>query len=313
MRILITGGAGFIGTALANRLLLEGHQVRVMDDLSGGTLEPLHPDIHFTRGNVTDKPKLWGLLNRIDCVYHLAARVSVPESILYPREYNATNVGGTVALMEAMRDAGVKRVVFASSGAIYGDQQAGNVTEDRPPKPTSPYGVSKLSAEYYVSSIGQLWGIETVILRIFNAYGPGQPLPPAHPPVIPQFLQQSMWEGSLMVHGSGEQIRDFVFIEDVVNGLVAAISAGGIDGQIINIGSGTGTSINELVNMISFVTNRKLQILQVNSERGGVSRLVADISLARKLLDYQPQVSLQDGLTRLLVQDDRFQQIKRRA
>jgi UDP-glucose 4-epimerase len=198
-------------------------------------------------------------------------------------------------------------------GAIYGDQQAGNVTEDRPPKPTSPYGVSKLSAEYYVSSIGQLWGIETVILRIFNAYGPGQPLPPAHPPVIPQFMQQSMWEGSLMVHGSGEQIRDFVFIEDVVNGLVAAISAGGIDGQIINIGSGTGTSINELVNMISFVTNRKLQILQVNSERGGVSRLVADISLARKLLDYQPQVSLQDGLTRLLVQDDRFQQIKRRA
>ena len=175
MKILITGGAGFIGTPLANRLQAEGHLVRVIDDLSAGSPEDLHPSVHFTRGDVSDKPKLWSLLNKVDCVYHLAARINVSESILYPREYNATNVGGTVALMEAMRDAGVKRVVLASSGAIYGEQSRPQVTEDLAPKPTSPYAVSKLCAEHYVTSIGQLWGIETVMLRIFNVFGPYYP------------------------------------------------------------------------------------------------------------------------------------------
>ena len=134
MRVLITGGAGFIGTALANRLHSAGHHVRVIDDLSAGSPENLNREIQFTRGDVSDKPKLWSMLNRVDCVYHLAARVYVSESILYPREYNATNVGGTVALMEAMRDAGVKRVVLASSGAIYGDQTVESVTENLPPQ-----------------------------------------------------------------------------------------------------------------------------------------------------------------------------------
>jgi len=309
MKILITGGAGFIGAALANRLQREGHHVRVIDDLSAGNPEHLHPNIHFTRGNVTDKPKLWALLNQVDCVYHLAARVSVSESILYPREYNATNVGGTVALMEAMRDAGVKRVVLASSGAIYGEQPQIRVTETLPPKPTSPYGVSKLCAEHYVTSIGQLWGIETVILRIFNAYGPGQPLSPAHPPVIPQLMQQALWDGSLTIHGDGTQIRDFIFIDDVVNGLVAAATAQGVDQQIINIGSGTGTSINELVTLVEQVTQRKAQVLYISTESGGVSRLVADINLAQTLLDHNPQVALFDGLRDLLIHDGRFQRI----
>jgi UDP-glucose 4-epimerase len=237
----------------------------------------------------------------------------VPESILYPREYNATNVGGTVALMEAMRDAGVKRVVLASSAAIYGEQPEAHVTEDLPPKPTSPYGVSKLSAEYYVSSIGQLWGIETVILRIFNAYGPDQHLPPAHPPVIPQFMHQALWEGSLMVHGNGSQIRDFVYIDDIVSGLVAAATATGINGHIINIGSGVGTSINDLINVISTVTDSKLQVLHVNTESRGVSRLVANIGLAQELLDYHPPTPLQEGLAQLLAQDTRFQQVKRKS
>lgn len=307
MRILITGGAGFIGSALANRLHLESHHVRVIDDLSAGNPERLHPDIHFTRGDISDKPKLWALLNKVDCVYHLAARVSVSESVLYPREYNATNVGGTVALMEAMRDAGVKRVVLASSGAIYGEQEQQPVAENLPPRPTSPYGVSKLAAEYYIISIGQLWGIETVILRIFNAYGPGQHLSPAHPPVIPHFMQQALWDGSLTVHGSGHQIRDFVFIDDVVASLVAAATAQDVNQHIINIGSGQGTSINELVKLVSQVTQRSPQVLYLSQASGGVSRLVADITLAQRLLKYKPQTSLIDGLARLLIDDPRFQ------
>jgi len=307
MRILITGGAGFLGAALANRLLREGHRVRVLDDLSAGSADALHPDIHFTRGDVTDKPKLWSLLNGVECVYHLAARVSVSESILYPREYNATNVGGTVALMEAMRDAGVRRVVLASSGAIYGEQPVPRVTEDLPPRPTSPYGVSKLAAEHYVTTIGRLWGIETVILRIFNAYGPRQPLPPAHPPVIPQFLQQALGGGSLVVFGDGSQIRDFVYIDDVVEALVVAARARSVNRRTINIGSGEGTSINDLVRAVERVTGRPLQVLHVASESGGVSRLVADISLAKELLNYRPRVSLEEGLSLLMKRDPRFQ------
>jgi len=182
MNFLITGAAGFLGSALANRLAREGHQVRGLDDLSTGDPRSLSPDVLFTRGDVNDRPKLWTLLQDVDCVYHLAARVIVAESVLYPREYSAVNVGGTVSLMEAMRDVGVRRVVFVSSGAVYGDQGQQPLKEDAAPDPHSPYAVSKLSAEYYVRTIGDLWAIETVSLRVFNAYGPGQNLPPSHPP-----------------------------------------------------------------------------------------------------------------------------------
>jgi UDP-glucose 4-epimerase len=306
MRTLVTGGAGFIGSALANRLAQEGHHVRVIDDLSAGDPNRLLPEINLARGSVTDKPKLWRLLDKVDCVYHLAARVSVPESILYPREYESTNVGGTVALMEAMRDAGVQRVVLASSGAIYGEQPRQPVTEDMAPRPSSPYAVSKLAAEYYVRTIGSLWGIETVALRIFNAYGPGQPIPPAHAPVIPQFMKQALGGGSLVVFGEGEQTRDFVYIDDVVEALVTAATADGIDRQVINVGLGRETSVNALVQAIEGATDREAHILHVRAESGGVSRLVADLTLARHWLSYKPQVDLEMGLRLLLEHDPQF-------
>jgi len=207
MNFLVTGAAGFLGSALANRLAADGHAVRGLDDLSAGDPARLAKTVLFTRGDVNDRPKLWTLLQDVACVYHLAARVSVPESVLYPREYNAVNVGGTVSVMEAMRDAGVQRVVLVSSGAVYGDQGRQPLDETQNPNPRSPYAVSKLSAEYYVQTIGQLWGIETVALRVFNAYGPGQPLPAAHAPVIPRFLKQALQGGSLVVHGDGHQTR----------------------------------------------------------------------------------------------------------
>jgi UDP-glucose 4-epimerase len=306
MRFLVTGGAGFIGSALSNRLANDGHHVRVIDDLSAGDPSRLAREIHFTRGSVTDKPNLWRLLDKIDCVYHLAARVSVPESILYPREYETTNVGGTVALMEAIRDAGVQRVVLASSGAIYGEQPRQPVTEDVPPRPTSPYAVSKLAAEYYVNSIGSLWGIETVSLRIFNAYGPGQAIPPAHPPVIPQFMKQALGNGSLVVFGEGEQTRDFVYIDDVVEALVVAAMAEGVDRGVINVGLGRETSVNQLVRAIERVTAREVHVLHVKAEDGGVQRLVADLSQARRWLGYEPKVDLESGLRLLLERDPQF-------
>ncbi len=182
MNLLITGAAGFLGSNLANFLVREGHQVRGLDDLSAGDPASLSSDVLFTRGDVSDRPKLWTLLQDIDCVYHLAARVSVPESVLYPREYNAVNVGGTVSLMEAMRDVGVRRVVFISSGAIYGDQGSLPLRETAAPNPRSPYAVSKLAAEYYVRTIGDLWGIETVILRVLTPLVPASTCP--HPTLL---------------------------------------------------------------------------------------------------------------------------------
>lgn len=306
MRFLITGGAGFLGAALANRLAAEGHQVRVIDDLSAGDPARLDERVLFTRGSVLDRPKLWTLLQDVDCVYHLAARVLVSESILYPREYNEVNVGGTVSVMEAMRDAGVQRVVLASSGAIYGEQAHQPVREDQVPNPQSPYAVSKMAAEHYVRTIGALWGIETVVLRIFNAYGPGQNLPPSHPPVVPRFLQQALRGGSVVIFGSGAQTRDFVYVDDVVGALVAAATAPDVDRRIINVGSGIETSINRLAELVAEIVGREVEMLHSPAESGGVSRLCADISLARQLLGYAPRVDLREGLRRTLRNDPRF-------
>jgi len=306
MNSLITGAAGFLGSALANYLTREGHQVRGLDDLSTGDPKSLSPDVLFTRGDVSDRPKLWTLLQEVDVVYHLAARVSVPESILYPRDYNTVNVGGTVALMEAMRDVGVRRVVLASSGPVYGDHSEQPLKESATPNPRSPYAVSKLAAEYYVRTIGRLWGIETVSLRIFNAYGPGQHLPPSHPPVVPHFLRQAQRGGTLVVHGDGSQTRDYVYVDDVVSAMVAASTAPDIDGLAINVGSGQETSIRELVRCVMDVTGSNAEVIYNTQMSGGVSRLCADLRLAAHKLNYQPSIPLSDGLRLTLKRDPRF-------
>lgn len=307
MNFLITGAAGFLGSALANTLARAGHSVRAMDDLSTGNPQALHDEIHFTRGDVNDRPKLWTLLQEVDCVYHLAARVLVSESILYPREYNAANVGGTVSLMEAMRDVGVRRVVFISSGAIYGKQEQQPLHENLPPNPDSPYAVSKLASEYYVRTIGQLWGIETVSLRVFNAYGPGQHLPPSHPPVIPNFMKQAIGNGTLVVHGSGEQTRDYVFVDDVVDAMIAAATAPTVNTRVINVGSGTETSVRELAHLIADVTESDAEIIYNPRSDSGVNRMCADLTLAKEKLGYEPKVSLEEGLRLTIKRDQRFQ------
>ncbi|NLE52244.1 MAG: NAD-dependent epimerase/dehydratase family protein [Chloroflexi bacterium] len=312
MQFLITGGAGFIGHALASRLLDEGHSVRVVDDLSAGDPGRLPEDAIFARGDVNDVPRLWTLLQGVDCVYHLAARVSVSESIRYPREYNTVNVGGTVSVLEAMRDVGVKRLVFASSGAIYGDQGEQPLHEALPPDPRSPYAVSKLAAEHYIRTVGRLWQVETVSLRVFNAYGPLQQLPNAHPPVIPQFIRQALGGGSLVLHNNGTQTRDFVYLDDVVDALVAAATAPDIDRKIINVGSGVETSIRALALAVGEVTGRDVHLLNVGAESGGVSRMCADLTRARALLGYEPKVFLNEGLQRMVERDVRFKRLASR-
>lgn len=306
MRYLITGGAGFVGSALANRLVAEGHEVRVLDDLSAGDPGRLNEAISFTRGDVNDIPKLWTLLQGVQCVYHVAARVSIAESVLYPHNYNAVNVGGTVSVLEAVRDAGVSRIVLTSSGAVYGEQPEQPLREDMPPDPRSPYAVSKLAAEYYVRTTGILWEIETVSLRLFNVYGPSQQLPTAHPPIIPSFLRQALKGGSLVVHGDGRQTRDYVYIDDVVNALVAASTVEGIDRLVINVGSGVETSVNALIDKISRALSKELSPLYVPTQSGGASRMCASLALAHEKLNFQPKVMLDEGLRRTVEQDKRF-------
>ena len=307
MRFLITGGAGFLGSALANRLAQDGHTVRVLDDLSNGQQEYLDKNVAFTQGDVNNVPLLWSLLQDVDCVYHLAARVSVAQSILYPRDYNAVNVGGTVSLMEAVRSTGVRRVILASSGALYGEQDEQPVHETDLPRPDSPYGVSKWAAEQYVQTIGALGDIETVILRIFNAYGPRQSLPASHAPVVPRFLYQVLTSGSVVVFGDGLQTRDFVYVTDVVNGMVNAAANKAAVGQTFNLGSGQEISLNQLIEAIGTVTGKRVTPIYNRDKAGGVRRLVADISKARLILGFQPQISLTEGLRRLIEKDERFQ------
>lgn len=308
MRFLVTGGAGFLGAALANKLTIDGHTVIVLDDLSNGDASQLRPEIAFTQGDINNISLLWSLLGEVDCVYHLAARVSVAESVLHPQAYNVVNVGGTVSLMEAMRDTGVRRVVFTSSGAVYGRLPTQPVHENDTPNPDSPYAVSKWAAEQYIHTIGQLWDIETVALRIFNAYGPQQSLPVSHAPVIPRFLHQALTGGSIVLYGNGQQTRDYIYVSDVVAALLAAATAKAVNRQVINVGSGVETSLAQLVAYIEQVTGKRVNQLSNRQKGGGVPRLVADISRAQQLLGFRPLVGLAQGLQQILREDGRFQQ-----
>jgi UDP-glucose 4-epimerase len=200
----------------------------------------------------------------------------------------------------------VRRVVFVSSGAVYGDLEQQPLREDFVPNPRSPYAVSKLAAEYYVRTIGGLWGIETVSLRVFNAYGPGQRLPPSHPPVIPNFLRQAVRGGTIVVHGDGGQTRDYVFLDDVVRSMVAAATAPSISNLVINVGSGTETGVRQLVRLVKEITNSDAEVVYNPRSDPGVGRMCADLTLAREKLGYQPRLPLAEGLRLTIERDERF-------
>ena len=307
MKTLITGGAGFIGTHLANRLQSLGWLVRVLDDLSSGSPDHLHEQIFLQRGDVNDIPQLWSLLQGVDVVFHLAARVSVPASAHYPREYNTVNVGGTVSLLEACRDVGVRRVILASSATVYGALPMQPVAEDVILRPAAPYAVSKVAAEHYLLSLARINQFEAVALRIFNAYGPQQSIPPVNAPVVPRFMQDMLHQRSVLIFGDGTQSRDFIYVDDVVDGLVAAATQPNLNGQIINIGSGVGTSINDLATAIGKAVGKSPSLLHNMQVEGGVPQLVADIAKARAELNFQPQVELAVGLERTCELDPKFQ------
>ncbi len=296
-RVLITGGAGVIGSGLANRLA-EANRVFVLDDLSSGFRENLrHPDIRFHPGSVLDDSLLREIFREgIEIVFHLAALFANQNSIDNPRKDLLVNGMGTLRILERSRDTGVERFVLTSSSCVYGNRQ-GPLSERIPlAPPDTPYAISKYLAEQYTNFFHRFYGLPTVVLRLFNCFGPGE-RPGTYRNVIPNFLHRALARKPLLITGSGEETRDFNYIENTVQGLVRAAIVEGAVGSILNIGSGVETKIRDLAEKINELTDNPCPIeFQKNRDWDSIARRRADISLAETVLDYRPEVGLDSGL-----------------
>ena len=292
---LITGGAGFIGSALSRLLLQRGYAVRVYDDLSSGGHENLvGADVELVVGDVRDVPRLEGACAGRDVVFHLAAGAGVVQSIADPLENFDQNGRGTVAALWAARQAGVPRFVFSSSNAPLG-VNAYPAVEDKPVAPLSPYGASKAAGEAYCSAFFGAYGMDAVTVRFSNAYGPRS----AHKGnVIPVFIRRILGEEELVIYGDGSQTRDFVFVEDLADGLVRAAEAAGAGGRIFQLASGVETTLNRLVELLGEVSGRELRVRRAEPRAGEIQRNYSVIERARAELGYAPRFPLEDGLRR---------------
>jgi len=305
LRVLVTGGAGFIGSHTVDRFLAKGFEVVVLDSLRSGSLDNVRLHMgderfKFVCGDVRDVRLVRDLVGGVDFVVHLAALVSVPESMQDPDLTYDINVNGTLNLLRACVDADVKRFVYASSCAVYGNADRLPIKEDCPPKPLSPYAFSKLKAESYVWKYFEDFELETVCLRYFNVYGPRQAYS-EYSGVITQFINRIKRGLPLTIFGDGEQTRDFVHVEDVVEANMLALKCRNAIGEVFNIGTGVATSIKQLAQTLLELTNRKdLEILHCEAREGDVRHSVADISKAKEKLGYRPKVALKEGLKKLL-------------
>jgi len=307
-RVLVTGGAGFIGSHLVDRLIEKGFDVVVLDNFFSGKCENLNQhfgkaNFCFVEGDVRDRTRVKKALKNVDYVFHLAAIVSVNFSIKKPLLVNDVNVKGTLNVLEESLNARVKRFVLASSCAVYGEPVRLPIAEDHPTIPLSPYGVSKLTAEHYCRLFCKLYGLETVCLRFFNVYGPRQ-RGGSYGGVITKFIERLRKGKNLMVFGDGTQTRDFVYVSDVVEAMLLSIKGEKCVGETINIASGVETSINELVKILGSYFNLKdKHPIYVKAKPGEIYRSYADLEKAKKLLGFKPKFSLVDGLKRMLADE----------
>jgi nucleoside-diphosphate-sugar epimerase len=301
VRALVTGGAGFIGSHLARRLLREGHEVRVLDNFSTGSranLADLDGSIDVVEGDVQSYERAHNAVAGCEVVFHEAALPSVPRSIQDPLTSNSVNVIGTLNLLLASRDSGVRRVVFASSSSIYGSDLTLPKREDRAPRPIAPYAVAKLAGEGYCRSFSEVYGLETVALRYFNVFGPRQDPLSQYAAVIPKFIVALLRAESPVIHGDGEQSRDFTYIDNVVDANLLAASAPDVAGQTFNIACGERISLNDLVAELRAITGSELEANYVEARSGDVKHSLADIGRAEEMLGYRPAVSFSEGLRR---------------
>ena len=302
-RILVTGAAGFIGSHVAQALLAAGHEVRTIDNFSTGSrsnLAAVRGDLELVEGDIRSYERAHTATQGIDVVIHLAALPSVPRSIQDPLTTNDVNVTGTLNVALAARDAGVRRVVIASSSSVYGRNDALPKTEALVPMPISPYGVSKLAAEQYCMGFSAVYGIETVALRYFNVFGPRQDPGSQYSGVIPRFLTRAARGEPLVIYGDGTQSRDFTYIDNVVAATTAAARAP-LDGPLVcNIGYGSRHTLLDLAAAAKRVAGRDVPVEFAEPRPGDVLHSFADVTLAREKLGYEPRVSLDEGLAQTL-------------
>jgi UDP-glucose 4-epimerase len=301
-RYLITGIAGFIGSALARALVSEGHQVRGVDNLSTGKTENLNgiaDRIDFSKADVLDEAAMLSACRDIDFVLHQAAIPSVVSSIHDPMATHRANADGTVNLLLAARNSGVKRVIYASSCAAYGDAELPNREEMRP-RPLSPYAVSKIAGEFYMDSFYRVYGLETVSLRYFNVFGPQQDADSEYSGAIAKFIRMMVQGKTPTIFGDGEQSRDFTFVENVVAANILACTAPGenVAGQVFNIGSGSQIAVNRVYRTIQTLLNFPGDPIHAPARAGEIKHSYADISLASEKLGYVPRVTFEEGMKR---------------
>jgi UDP-glucose 4-epimerase len=302
MRFLVTGGAGFIGSHLARELTNLG-EVTILDDLSSGgawRIQDLlvRSRVQLIKGSILHRNLLADACRGVDCVFHLAALVSVPLSMERPLEVHEVNVTGTLSVLAAAREAGAKKVVFSSSSAVYGDNPASPKREGTPAEPLSPYAASKLAGEYYCEVYRRSLGLPTASLRYFNVYGPGQDPRGEYAAVIPRFIVNILRRSPPVIYGDGSQVRDFVSVKDVVRANILAMQRDAVG--VFNIGSGDGTTILKLARAVMEIGRISREPVFEKPRPGDIRESVADISRARDVMGFRPRVHLADGLQETL-------------
>ncbi len=299
-RALVTGGAGFIGSHLAEALLEREVEVTVLDNLSTGQRSNVPESARFIEASILDESSVAEALRDCEAVFHLAAQVSVPESMERPVQSITTNATGTLLLLERARRAGVKRFIYSSSSAVYGESPASPKREDLAPEPISPYGVGKLAGEEYVSAYARCYGMQTASLRYFNVFGPRQRHDSPYAAVIPIFLSQMREGKPLTVYGDGEQTRDFTFVADIVQANLKAVESERLDGEVFNIACGRSISLNELIRTLAVVFGQEPEVRYLPPRPGDIKHSSADIRKAQERLGYSPQFTLEEGLRRTI-------------
>ena len=299
--VLVTGGAGFIGSHLTEALLQEGHRVRVLDDFSTGKRENLifdkkYPSLEIIEGDIRHLAICQKAMKGIEYVFHQAALPSVQRSVEDPLGSNAVNGGGTLNILFAAREEKAKRVIYASSSSIYGDTPTLPKHEEMPSHPLSPYALQKYIGEQYCRLFYQLYGLETVSLRYFNIFGPKQDPNSIYSAVIPKFIEALLQGSPPIIFGDGEQSRDFTYIENVVQANLLAMSAEHLHGEAINIACAERTSLNQLVNVLRKILGSKLSPVYEEPRKGDVRHSLADIRKGKEILNYEPKVGVELGL-----------------
>lgn len=303
MKALVTGGAGFIGSHIAHRLVSMGHEVVVLDNLFTGKRENLRKianAVHFVEGDIRNPAALDTVIDGCELVFHQAAIVSVPLSVEKPQESHDVNIQGTLNVLQAARKAGTRRVVFASSAAIYGEEPTLPKVETMLPEPISPYGIEKLTGEHYLGTWSKLFGLQTVALRYFNVFGPRQDPSSAYSGVISIFVDRILAGRPLTFFGDGAQCRDFVYVDNVVDANILAATRDGVSGRVFNVACGARTTLLELASLIERAAGKTVERSFLEPRAGDIKESLADIGRARAELGYAPAVGIEEGLRRLV-------------